>query len=126
VRHGGDMSYGNQERKPLLNYSESEERASLFQSEDSMPPGRKRRSKSKKGKRKYTGLKGVKFIKGKVALRISGYKGISKLSASDLVRYIPLAKLRAAGKKILGKSKKSKKRRIKKKGKRRSQRRLKK
>lgn len=112
------MSYGF-DAKPLLNYSDSQERASLvdseFDSKDSMPRKYKRKS-SRKIKR---GLKGVRVTKGRISLKVSGYKGFQKLGASELIHYIPLSKLKAAAKKVLKRSgaKKTKKRR---KGKRKS------
>lgn len=119
-----DMSHGANERKPLLNFSETQERASLIDTdfeEDSMARKRKGR-KSKKGKRVLVGIKrkGVKLNKGRLKIRVAGYQGVQSLTASELVRFIPLSKLKAAAKKVLGgsktrKTKRGKKRRSKKK-----------
>jgi hypothetical protein len=90
------MFYGSQ---PLVKYSQDLERASFFDDvpDSSMP-------RSKKSKRKGTAspkaVKGVRFIKGRIALRLSGY-GVQKLAAVDLVRFIPLSKLKQAAKKVL-------------------------
>jgi hypothetical protein len=46
----------------------------------------------------------VRLIKGKVALRIKGYPGLTKLGASQLVRFVPLNKLKIAAKRALGTS----------------------
>lgn len=103
-----DMTYNFSERKPLLHYSDQEERANFFDTEelDSSMPRRKRSGKQKKGKRQSTGkgLKGVKFSKGRLALRIGGYSGVQRLAPSQLVRYIPLAKLKQAARKVLAKT----------------------
>jgi hypothetical protein len=102
------MSHGANERKPLLNFSETQERASLIDTdfeEDSMARKRKGR-KSKKGKRVLVGIKrkGVKLNKGRLKIRVAGYQGVQSLTASELVRHIPLSKLRAAAKKVLKRS----------------------
>ena len=44
----------------------------------------------------------VRLVKGKVALRIRGYPGVTKLGASQLVKFVPLNKLKAAAKRALG------------------------
>jgi hypothetical protein len=97
------MFYGSQ---PLAKYSEDLERASFFDepnttdqdlaSEDSMP---RKGSKSRKGKKVKT-TRGLKFSTGRVVLRIPGY-GLQKLAPADLIRFIPILKLRLAGKKVL-------------------------
>ena len=121
-----DMSYCANERKPLLNFSETQERASLINTdieEDSMARKRKGQ-KGRKGKRSLKGIKrkGVRLNKGRIALRVAGYQGLQSLTASELVRFIPLSKLKAAAKKVLKKTggkkrkaKRGKKRRSKKK-----------
>ena len=120
------MSYGANERKPLLNFLETQARASLINTEieeDSMARKRKGR-KARKGKRSLKGIKrkGVRLNKGRIALRVAGYQGLQSLTASELVRFIPLSKLKAAAKKVLKKTggkkrkaKRGKKRRSKKK-----------
>jgi hypothetical protein len=103
------MSYGFNERKqPLIHYSETQERASLYDPDfEGMPPRRALRATrklKKRGSRKKAHLKptrGVRFTKGKISLRIAGYSGLQKLGASELVRFIPLSKLKAAAKKVL-------------------------
>jgi hypothetical protein len=115
--------FGN--RRPLLSYAPNN-RAFLYTEEDILPEnrfsmpsgaGRKRPSKKRGGSTK------VRVVKGRVQLRVAGYKGVQSLAPSHLVRHIPSSKLRIAAKKFLGKSRKnpggkrSKKRRKGKKGK---------
>jgi len=116
------MSHGANERTPLLNFSETQERASLINTdfeEDSM--AKKGRKKGKGKKRVYGGFKrkGVKLNKGKIKLKVAGFQGLQSLSASELIRFIPLSKLKAAAKRVLkktgGKIRKVKKRKYKKK-----------
>jgi hypothetical protein len=101
------MYYGYNPEEPLLKYSEDCERASFIEDNDvDESPMAKRRKKG--GKRRKVGrkgrapkiTKGLRFNKGRLALSLSGF-GVQKLSASELVRYIPLSKLKAAAKKIL-------------------------
>ena len=95
------------EHKSLLNYLDTDERATLVDIEsdsDSMSPRRRRRSKRKSSRRRKTvrrGLKGVRVTKGRINLKIAGYSGIQKLGASELIHYIPLSKLKAAAKRVL-------------------------
>ena len=92
------MSYDVLEKKPLLNFSESQERASLIDTDlESMSPRRRRRVGGSKRKK-------VRVSHGRIGLKISGFKGIQHLTASELVRHIPVSKLRAAGKKVLKRS----------------------
>lgn len=103
------MSYGFQENKLLVPYSENEERAQIINVSDlesSMPRKSKRLSKkrSKKSRRTtkgFKGFKGVKIVHGKLALKVLGYQGVQKLSPSQLIRFIPLNKLKTAAKKVL-------------------------
>ena len=116
------MTYNLTERKPLLHYSDQEERATFFDSDllDSSMPRRKKSGNKKKykGKSASRGLKGVKFSKGRLALRIGGYSGVQRLAPSQLVRFIPLSKLKQAARKVLQRSGGKKVKRRKKKGKR--------
>ena len=119
------MTYNLSKKKPLLHYSENEERASFFDTElldPSMPRRKNSGKRSKKNKRKSLGkgLKGIKFSKGHIALRIGGYSGVQKFAPSQLVRYIPLAKLKQAGKRVLQRTGGRKIKRRRKKGKRKS------
>jgi len=107
------MSHGAEERKLLLNYSDTLERATLLDPKtkdnsddnDSMPARRRRRKGNKvQGGRGRRRGKGVRVNKGRLGLRVAGYQGVQHLTASELVRHIPLSKLKAAAKKVLKKS----------------------
>lgn len=125
VNHAqSDMSYFSNERKPLLNFSETQERASLIDTdfeEESMSPrkrtGRKRRGRKSSGKGDKR--KGIRLNKGKIRIRLPGYEGLQFVTASELVRHIPLSKLKAAAKKVLRKAGVSKKRKGKRRGRKR-------
>ena len=118
------MTYNLSERKPLLHYSEEEERANFFDTDnlDSSMPRKKRSGKTRKAKGRSVakGFKGIKFSKGRLSLRIGGYSGIQRLAPSQLVRFIPLSKLKQAARKVLQKSGGKKTRRRRKKGKRKN------
>ena len=65
--------------------------------------GRKRsRSTAKKGRRRKSRVTKVRVVKGKVALRVGGFPGVQHVGASQLVRFVPLNKLRTAAKRVLG------------------------
>lgn len=114
-----DMNYISTSNKsncqqPIVPYSSSESRANLM-SFSGPPTTRRKRSKSKssrsssssnprrrKGQRTRTRVTKVRLVKGKVALRIRGYPGVQRLGASQLVRFVPLNKLKAAAKRALG------------------------
>lgn len=64
---------------------------------------KKNRSSSRRGGRKTkTRVTKVRIINGKVSLRIKGYPGVQRLGASQLVRFVPLNKLKVAAKRALG------------------------
>jgi len=106
-------------RLPLLPFSETQERAVLLDHtaprqkksrrdastssiESQMPStNRRRRTRRRRGGGSGRKLKGGHRLKGgKISLRIAGY-GLQKLGASQLVRFVPLSKLKVIGKKIL-------------------------
>ena len=105
-------------KKPLVAYSEHEERAQ-FLDFDSMPRKSNKSKKSRKSKRQSVKvIKGTRIVKGRVSIKLGGYSGVQKLAPSQLIRYIPLNKLKAAAKKVLaslGHQKIKKKRKSKKK-----------
>lgn len=79
------------------------------------PPTRRKRSQSRSSKRKRsssrrggrrskTRVTKVRLINGKVVLRIQGYPGVQRVGASQLVRFVPLNKLKTAAKRALGAS----------------------
>jgi hypothetical protein len=61
--------------------------------------GRSRRKKVRHHRR-VKGAKGVRVTKGRVSIRVAGH-GVTKLAAAQLVRYVPLSKLKTAAKKVL-------------------------
>jgi hypothetical protein len=133
------MSFGPSQSGLLLNYSATQQRAQILDSDDeenndnfeseveenSMP--KKRRSKRLTNKKARTGVRRrrtgggarrtkIRVTKGRVAVRVAGFSGIQHLGASQLITHIPLSKIRAAAKKVLNKSGKVAKRRRRKKG----------
>ena len=103
--------------KPLLSFSTNTDRAFIVSApsaaagsstvataETSMTKrrtARKRTAASRRGRR----LKGsVRLTKGRLSLRVAGYPGYHRIAASQLVRYVPLAKLKQAAKRVLGAS----------------------
>jgi hypothetical protein len=73
---------------------------------------RRRRSGKRASSSSSSGSKKPRVIKGRVNLRVAGYTGLQKIPPSALIQYLPANKLRAAAKKVLGKTgKKTKKRR---------------
>lgn len=108
------MSFGS---KPLLNYSKSDGRATLLDSESLMPPKRKRSTKRASSK----ASRGVRIVKGRVALRVAGYSGVQRLAPSHLIKFVPLSKIRIAAKRVLSTTKVKS---VKKKGRRSGKRRV--
>jgi len=100
------MSKDQSKAKPILCYSDCEERAHLLVEEredNSMPRrGRKGRSKNKRGKRQVGVRRSkVRVVKGRVGIKLGGFKGLQYLSASELVRHLPLNRIKVAARKIL-------------------------
>jgi len=98
--------------KPFVSYSTHEDRANLM-SFSGPPSIRRKRSKSQgrrrkrtvgRGRRNKTRVTKVRIVNGKVALRVAGYPGYQRVGASQLVRFVPLTKLRLAAKRVLGSS----------------------
>jgi hypothetical protein len=110
----GEMSFlspGQSTKKPLLSFSSNNDRALIVsetavsetkgaQATNSMPK-RKRTATSRKGKR---GKATVRLVKGRLSIRVAGYPGYQRLAPSQLVRYIPLTKLKQAAKRVLSTS----------------------
>jgi hypothetical protein len=135
MNHGG----GQAKKRPLVCYSDNcDQRAVLVSAATgkSMPAaartGRRRRGASTRrrkggaGKRRATrgaatrrriGRTGrrskVRIVKGKIALRVAGFPGFQRIGASQLVRFVPLAKLRVAAKRVLGGLKRKPRRSVK-------------
>jgi hypothetical protein len=69
-----------------------------------MPAVTRKRSASAAKKRR--GGNKIRFVKGRVQLRVAGYAGTRYLSPAHLVRHISAAKLRLAAKHVLRKTEK--------------------
>jgi len=108
------LSLGQTTKKPLLPFSPNNDRAfivsestppssSLVSLSSSSMPKRKggRTASTRKGKR---GKTTVRLVKGRLAIRVAGFPGFQRLAPSQLVRYIPLGKLKQAAKRVLGAS----------------------
>jgi hypothetical protein len=107
--------------RPFVEYSPHQDRASLMSAVKTHTSRRRSRSTSRRKGRTTK----VRVVKGKVSLRIGGFPGVQKLGASQLVRFVPLNKLRSAAKRVLGSPpRRGKKRTSRKGGKRRRRRRV--
>jgi len=51
----------------------------------------------------------IRVVHGRVAIKVAGFKQVQHIPASEIVRLIPVNKIKLAAKKILGKPKRSKK-----------------
>ena len=110
-------SLGQQQQpKPFVEFSPHQDRASLMSSVGSgigasSSLGRRRRrppsasAGARSGRRRRnTRVTKVRVINGRVSLRVGGFPGVQRVGASQLVRFVPLNKLRAAAKRVLGRS----------------------
>jgi hypothetical protein len=97
---GQVMSFESGEYKPLLHYSENEERAHFFDLENIDMPRRKTAGKKRRSRKVVKRAKGVRLVKGRLALRLRGIKGVQHIAPSHLVKYIALGKLKAAARKL--------------------------
>lgn len=75
---------------------------------------RSRRAGQRRGRR-GVGRSRVRVVRGRVAVRVGGFSGLQHLGASQLIRFVPLNKIKSAAKRLLGKpqGKKQKRRRRK-------------
>ncbi len=64
-------------------------------------PKRKPTASTRKGKR---GKATLRLVKGQLAICVARFPGYQRLAPSQLVRYIPLGKLKQAAKRVLGAS----------------------
>ena len=110
------LTLTEKKKKTLLNFSTTEDRASLFEDQDSdrelfFSPRQKKKTQHKSLK------KGINLKNGQLNFRIVGYQGTHNISVLDLVHYIQFSRLKAAAKKFLKHSgiKKKRKRRSNKK-----------
>ena len=116
------MTFESDEEEEILKYSDTQERASIFypeeenkRLEDSGGDGddegdggennsmsRKKGSVKQKGSKKGKGKKrGVNVNKGRLSLQIAGYSGKQNLTASEIVAFIPLSKIKVAARRAL-------------------------
>ena len=110
--NGSDLN--GEKEKTLLNFSTTEERASLFEGDRELfdSPRQKKKTQQHKSLKK-----GINLKNGQLNFCIVGYQGTHNISVLDLVHYIPFSRLKAAAKKFLKHSgiKKKRKRRSNKK-----------
>ena len=110
--NGSDLN--GEKEKTLLNFSATEECASLFEGDRELfdSPRQKKKTQQHKSLKK-----GINLKNGQLNFRIVGYQGTHNISVLDLVHYIPFSRLKAAAKKFLKHSgiKKKRKRRSNKK-----------
>jgi len=96
------------DKKLLLNFSTTEDRATLLNSPDFEEEEEKEQDNSNtllSLKEKYINKKGSKkklqVKNGHVVVHIAGYPGVQSINISDLIHCIPFAKLKVAAKKFL-------------------------
>ena len=94
------MTFGS---KPLLKFSSSDERATLLPLNIEFTPKRKTKRAFNKSKKTVFKSNKIKVVKGTVALRIPGYRGVQYLPVSELL--LPQYKLKLAVQKVLSKKK---------------------
>jgi hypothetical protein len=96
-------------RKPLLTFSQHQNRAAILDIEEKLPlsagasakKNRRKRTATANTQRKGRRSPAVKVVKGQLLLRVPGYSGYQRLGASQLVPFIPLKKLRQAAQRAL-------------------------
>jgi len=102
--------------KCLVGYDQCEKAEileSANQEKDPMPRRRKSAAKSKRrrGRKSIVARRSkVRVVRGRVGIKVPGYSTLQYVPSSQIVRLIPLSRLRLAAKRILGKPLKSKKR----------------
>lgn len=112
-------SFGfERENKLILNFSHTEDRASLL---NSPPDSEKEEEEDKaflsfqrKYKNKKVSQKKFQVKNGQIAFHIAGYPGVQIINISELIHFIPFAKLKVAAKKFLKRSGVKRKRKRKK------------
>jgi hypothetical protein len=112
------------EKKLLLNFSTTEDRATLLNSPDSEKEEEKEKEKKDNNntflslKRKYinkqVSKKKFQVKNGHIVVHIAGYPGVQSIHISDIIHCIPFAKLKVAAKKFLKRSGVKRKRKRKK------------
>jgi hypothetical protein len=126
------MNYSSQQRKPPLVRYSTQNRAILLSSANSMPKTRRAGGAVTRSRRKRSVAAGnkVRIVKGRVVVKVGGYPGTHRFGAGQLIRFVPLNRIKLAAKRILGSSsrfgrrlRKGKSRRRRRRGRRRRQRR---
>jgi hypothetical protein len=100
------------EKKLLLNFSTTEDRATLLNSPDSEEEEEEKEQDNNNTllslKQKYINKKVSKkkfqVKNGHIVFHIAGYPGVQSINISDLIHCIPFAKLKVAAKKFLKRS----------------------
>jgi len=98
----GQLESSNPPQRPFVEFSPHQDRASLMSVGGRHSQTRSRSAKRKGRRRKSSRVSKIRIVKGKVALRVGGFPGVQRVGASQLVRFVPLNKLRSAAKKVLG------------------------
>ena len=109
------MNYSSQQRKPpLVRYSTQNRAILLSSSVNSMPKARRtraasarrrpRRKRSQVATSRRGGGNKVRIVKGRVVVKVGGYPGTHRFGAGQLIRFVPLNKIKLAAKRILGSS----------------------
>lgn len=98
--------------QPLVDFSTHQDRAGLADPPTSAPSSRSfyRQPRSSKAAKTAASAsprrrrrKTTRVIRGRVAIRVPGFKTVQHLGASQLVKFIPVNKLRTAARRVLGK-----------------------
>ena len=98
----GNTETLNPPKRPFVEFSPHLDRANLMSSGVAATGRKRSRSTAQKGRRRKSRVTKVRVVKGKVALRVGGFPGVQHVGASQLVRFVPLNKLRTAAKRVLG------------------------
>jgi len=121
-----NYSFQQQQRKPPLVRYSTQNRAILLSSVNSMPKARRTRAASARRPRRKrsqvaTSRRGggnkVRIVKGRVVVKVGGYPGTHRFGAGQLIRFVPLNKIKQAAKRILGSTRRAgrvRRRRVKK------------
>ena len=97
------------EKKLLLNFSTTEDHATLLNSPDSEEEEEKEKEQDNNNillslKQKYINKKGSKkkfqVKNGHIVVHIAGYPGVQSINISDLIHCIPFAKLKESCKEV--------------------------
>jgi hypothetical protein len=111
------------EKKLLLNFSTTEDRATLLNSPDSEEEEEEEKEQDNNNtllslKQKYinkqVSKKKFQVKNGHIVVHIAGYPGVQSINISELIHCIPFAKLKVAAKKFLKRSGVKRKRKRKK------------